>query len=382
MFKLITLICLAVALALWIILSGYEKEDFSMFVERRYGKMVKADSVSDKGVTIRAQLFDIARYKPERVVKFSCKSAITTEPTNREQGSNSTAFSPPTDSDGWLTWMAAQYGPFAGSSEPPAEGVPLDRVHIITPEFAYVAMGPGEVVMTFDACKTKVTLSAVHFSYGMFTRDELKGIGAFPNIAPPIFSSHSLASDGNSVCFRINPEYVNSPNKGFDVCSMNRGITWYAKEARGLLAPPAPDDVSNIYSSAPVQYKFEDRERLFPNKEIAAERVKGNPLFFSEHRFTADTSGICSRINTIWLADAKKGVDVCTADNGATWYTKEVNGLLMPPSSEDAAMVYSATTATPTFVAPTKPVETLRNDALGTSKPVRSDASKPIKADR
>lgn len=86
MFKLITLICLAVALALWIILSGYEKEDFSMFVERRVGNLVKADSVSDKGITIRAQLFDIARYKPERVVKFSCKSAFTTEPTNRDQG--------------------------------------------------------------------------------------------------------------------------------------------------------------------------------------------------------------------------------------------------------------------------------------------------------
>lgn len=381
MFKLITLICLAVALALWIILSGYEKEDFSMFVERRLGEMVKADSVSDKGITIRAQLFDIARYKPERVVKFNCKSAFTTEPTNRDQGGNSTTLNQQIDSDGWLTWMGAGVGPDSNMREvPPWNELPLDRIHIVSAKFAYVDVGSGAIGITFDGCRTVTTLPGLAFEQDLFAKNELRR--EFEMLRRPFFTDYRLTTDESGVCFRIDPWYVNQPYKGFDFCTMNNGASWYTKEARGLLSAPAPEDVDSIYSARPVTYKFEDRTKLFSRGEITSGSGAATSPFLIEHRFTPDTNGVCSRIHPTRLTDPQKGLDLCTADNGATWYTKVVNGPLIPPSSEDAAMVYSATTPTPKFMGSTKPVELLRNDARNTSKPTHSDASKPIKADR
>jgi hypothetical protein len=354
MFKLITLICLALALALWIMLSGYEKEDFSMFVERRVGNMVKADSVSDKGITVRVQLYDIARYKPERVVRFACKSALTTEPTNRELGSNSTALSPPTDSEGWIAWLGANAGPDSNMREvPPWDELPLDRIHIVSAKFAYIDVGSRAVGVTFDGCRTVTSLPGITFEEDLFAKNELKH--EFEMLQRPFFTDYRLTADESGVCFRIDPWYVNQPYKGFDFCTMNSGASWYTKEARGLLSAPAPEDVDSIYSARLVNYKFGYRTKLFSGGEITSGSGAATSPFLIEHRFTPDTNGVCSRIHPMRLTDPKKGFDLCTADNGATWYTKVVNGPLMPPSSEDAVMVYSATTQTPTFMPAPKP---------------------------
>jgi hypothetical protein len=364
MFKLITLICLAAALALWIILSGYEKEDFSMFVERRFGKMVKADSVSDKGITVRAQLYDIARYKPERVVRFACKSAVTTEPTHRESGSNSTALSQQTDSEGWLTWMAAGVGPDSNMREvPPWDELPLDRIHIVSTKFAYVDAGSGAVGITFDGCRTVMSLPGLAFEWDLFAKNELKR--EFEMLRRPFFTDYRLTADESGVCFRIDPWYVNQPYKGFDFCTMNSGASWYTKEARGLLSAPAPEGVDSIYSARPISYKFEDRNKLFSRGEITSGSGAATSPFLIEHRFTPNTNGVCSRIHPTRLTDPKNGLDLCTADNGATWYTKIVNGPLMPPSADDAKHVYSATVENPKFPEPVMPKSEQRKRVIG-----------------
>lgn len=338
--------------------------------------MVKSLTISDKGMNFLLELRDVPNYSPERMITFWCNSAKTVG-RGASVSKTSSRHSPKAD---WAGWTSVPVGPAVDMVNiPPYKDIPSDRVKIVTAEFAFIDMGTGSVGVTFDGCDTNVVLSNLEFYGTLFRNDELKH--EFQLLQRSLVSDFRLADDGSGVCFRLNPWYVKVPNKGFDVCSASRGVTWYSKEAVGQLEPPAPSDINRIYSVLPV--RFTSHNKLFRKdeiKKIYAEEPR--PPFFAEHRLTADTNGFCSRISTGWLVDPGRGFDVCTADSGKTWYAKEAKGLLAPPSANDDKEIYSATTPTPTFTAPAKPIATLQNDVLNTSKPIRSNASKPIKADR
>jgi hypothetical protein len=350
----------------------------NFLVEREAGKVVKSLTISDKGLNFLLELRDVPSYSPERMITFWCNSAKTTG-RGASVSKTSSRHSPKAD---WAGWTSVHVGPAAGMVNIPShKDIPSDRVKIVTTEFAFIDMGTGSVGVTFDGCDTNVVLSNSEFYGTLFRNDELKH--EFQLLQRPLVSAFRLAEDGSGVCFRLNPWYVKVANKGFDVCSANRGVTWYSKEVNGSLHPPSREDIAAAYSIAPKLADLDDMRRLFKKQEVKLTYgEKDPPPFYAGHRLTPDTNGICSRISTGWLVGSDKGFDVCTADSGKTWYAKEAKGLLASPSADDAKDVYSATTPTPTFTAPAKPVEPLRNDALNTSKPIRADTSKPIKADR
>jgi hypothetical protein len=345
-------------------------------VERGAGSVVKSLTISDKGMNFLLELRDVPSYSPERMITFWCNSTKTTG-RGASASKTSSRHSPKAD---WAGWTSVPVGPTVNTTNIPAyNDIPSDSVKIVTAEFAFIDMGTGSVGVTFDGCESNVVLSNMEFYGTLFRNEELKL--EFQLLQRPLISDFRLADGGSGVCFRLNPWYVKVPNKGFDVCSANRGVTWYSKEAVGRLEPPTPSDIDSIYSVLPI--RFTSYDKLFLKgeiKRIYAEEPR--PPVFAEHRLTADTNGFCSRISTGWLVDPDKGFDVCTADNGKTWYAKEAKGLLAAPSADDAKQIYSATTPTPTFIAPAKPVEPLRDKAPNTSKRIRSDASKPTKTDQ
>lgn len=261
----------------------------------------------------------------------------------------SSRHSPKADWDGWTS---VPVGPAVGMVNIPAhKDIPTDRVKIVTLQFAFMDMGTGSVSMTFDGCGSNVVLSNMEFYGTLFRNDELKH--EFQLLQRPLVADFRLADDGSGACFRLNPWYVKVPDKGFDVCSANRGITWYSKEANGALEPPGQEDIATAYSIAPKLADLDDKRRLFKKLEIKLTYgEKDPPPFYLGHRPTSDTNGVCSRISTGWLTNPEKGFDVCSADSGKTWYAKEAKGLLAPPSADDAKQVYSATTPTPKFMAP------------------------------
>lgn len=356
----------AIAFTSLFVLSACDK-DSSFLVERRAGPLVKTDTVAGNGIVVRAELYDIAQYKPERVVSFSCKPALNADSTTSEQSGDPQNLTRRGSSEEWLKWVVASVGPDSNMRDfPPWNDLPLDRVHVVSAKFAYIDVGPNAVGVTFDGCRTTMSLSRLPFEAGLFVKNELKR--EFQLLPRPFYSDYRVTSGESGVCFRVNPWYVNQPFTGFDVCTMNRGVTWYSKLSDGALSAPTTSDVELIYSAVPVTFKFEDRGRLFPRGELKSSGREMTSPFFTAHRFTPDTSGVCSRINPLALTDGQKVLDVCTADNGATWYTKLANGPLRPPMSDDASKVYSASTPTPTF---------LRGDVLQNSS--TRGASAPIK---
>jgi hypothetical protein len=214
--------------------------------EGKPGKLIKAQTEIKDSISVQMQLYPVPGHAPQREIAVWCKNVSALEASSRSvaHGQNLQV-----DSFGWLSLTAAKIGPTIGSKEAPLEQLPMERIRFVTPEFMYVDIVPGSVAMTFDACRSKRVLGQSEFSR-LFTKDELQPSPL--KYQSPAFMDRELSKDGSGVCFRVSPIYVNRRFFGFDVCTADKGETWYtmATDYGGKLVPPSNADAGRVYSSS------------------------------------------------------------------------------------------------------------------------------------
>ena len=213
--------------------------------ERRPGQLLEEATVNEPGHAFRLQRYAVAGYGIERQVAFWCKTDRTQDKPSRKVAAQRRMS---IDSDGWEFLISPYVGPPLGAKDIPAySGLPRDRAHAVTPDIAYVDMGPARVAVTFDRCASHVTLGAPLFYQKLFTKGELKG--EFKTIQPPVFVGQAVGKDGSICFYRVNPVQSTRPET-FDVCTLNRGVVWFVRRGAASLSPPSDEDAAHAYSDS------------------------------------------------------------------------------------------------------------------------------------
>ena len=214
--------------------------------ERRPGRLLDSAKVSDKGMTFLLQRYAVAHYGYEREIVFWCTSSGVTHKGSRQEVAKSQKLQ--IDSDEWLLLFRTSPVEFDANAPAPL-GLPVQRVRILSPRVAYVDSGPSTVAFTFDACRTKSWLSPVNMRQKLFVRGELDEKKYF-RFEPPAFTAHRVAPDESGICLRLNPHYQTRPDDRFDVCTGDRGETWYVRVAPGDLEPPGAGDLERAHTDS------------------------------------------------------------------------------------------------------------------------------------
>jgi hypothetical protein len=224
--------------SLLVILFGCEP----FHAERARGELLMEGKIEAHGVIILTQLYQVARYGAERDLVYWCKSKNTeTVQTQKEWGNPIHKMN--INGDGWLNFSGTSSGD-ANNKNNVLKRLPNERVHIVDDNFTYIEHGNLVLSITLDGCKSVITMPPFKFYSEMsdnkdqlFKKNELIVWQAqnFEGLQPTFiqgFTRHT-SKGGDRICFNVNPVYIKNPNQSFQVCTEDKGKSWYATRKIG-----------------------------------------------------------------------------------------------------------------------------------------------------
>jgi hypothetical protein len=203
--------------------------------ERDIGTMIKEEKVQYHGITILSRLYPISGYGAERSVVYWCQSAKTL--------SFKSEYDDPLKDNGWLPLSALGAG-HVNQKNKVLKRLPNERIHIIDNQFTYINFGSSTFVVTFDGCATVVKMPPFKFydEYSdnkdqLFKRGELSLVHEydFEGLTPQFVVSHThqIVKGTSQYCFNINKEWIADKNNQYQVCTEDKGKSWFATRKIG-----------------------------------------------------------------------------------------------------------------------------------------------------
>ena len=171
---------------------------------------------------------------------FWCKSKNTiNEQTQKKWGGNGSRLI--IKEDGW-TYLTTSRIFVSKENNVVIEKLPIDQIHINNDSFMYIAPDGMNFVVTFDTCATlngfyppKLYSQVGNPADQLFKKDELL-ISPDKNSAKLTFISshtHQTIKGIDQYCFNINKEWITDKNNQYQVCTEDKGKSWFATRKIG-----------------------------------------------------------------------------------------------------------------------------------------------------
>lgn len=213
-----------------------------VFVDKnKIGKLVKEEMIVKNDINILVQAYTIPSYDQERTLMYWCKSKNTKDVQTQAVYDRTNVK---IVGDGWKRFSLGSIHNLENKTSL-IKNLAIDRVNVIDDNFIYIDRGMTDFAVSFDACadiknifiSAKISDNLTEKSDRLFKSSELSIY--FKTDADGLvlasFSGHThqIINGSKQYCFNINKVWVVDSNNQYQVCTEDKGKSWFATRKIG-----------------------------------------------------------------------------------------------------------------------------------------------------